>query len=949
MDSLNDQVIKKSPQLQDEIKRLIIELKNAMTLSESDKRLLYQTTSARLVTIINEFELQPKLLEKQLGSYINDLCALFLEDDLAGDAIGNVIYTFAKVCTFKTVALFFSSDVYLFDRLIEKCNDSNEAVRFVSLLWLSNLVLVPFPIETIGNDIRKRLVDGAQISLTTFTNISRTQVAASILYSRLLSRPDCKHLLDSYFERVVTTWPRANSSQKLGTLMIVNKLLKRVELSQEQTKGVYSCIIGDILVSQISNSSLIYSIKVLCKIAVNYIKHGLFENVAEVINNLINDILLSDVTFETNLRYAMAKAMAAIVAQLSFAATNYQSQLVQFIVDLINTDETNVPKIHTTLLTLGYVSLSKNLPMPYQTSCIQLASRFLFFRIPKGTVSIGNQVRDSACFLIWSIVRNLKHSSPLISTVLVNLLQMLVFDELLLKRCSVAVIQEILGRLGSELVNTANQGEFIVNFVSKLGLIRLNQNICYDFIESFYYDIDLSFLVAPLVDVICEQDGNGVYLNKLLQQPEAMELVPKSVIDFNDIVCRLKGANKWHVLFQLDAFEEGYQQFDDFVFDESKLDMIKGYFYSLRYKQLTESDWHNVLNISRHANLFEELKQVISNQDGIPIQEILHYLPHDLNLSRTIFNSRNIDVSQYESLLSLMKDPHVNYAIRANLIDNLAANVPPCFKVQDIYSLFDDYTTTDQGDVGSKVRIATINLVVKNNLIDGTVKLKLIRLSGELMDRIRYLSFKALTGESFSWRRFFLYKLELKEHQCKVEFWKGVAFTTGSVIGNTKIINESFREMLRYGPNDTDFDIWLAFLKRPEKGDKRQAKLVSSVLQLILKLLDANYHFECPVNYHSLFVKCYNLHINTKNSTRVSAILQIFLHISQRCPQLRSRIYGRFLWILTNHPSQELKAFVGEHILFELVDGKDLLSRYELLDWFDITQSDLLFIKSVLE
>lgn len=947
MDDLNNQVIKKSPQLHVEIRGLIAELKNALVLRESDKRIIYQSVSARLAVIVNEFELQPKLLEKQLGDYIRELSALFLEDTLNGELIGNVIYAFAKVCSFKTVALFFSSDVYLLDHLIDRCRDSSEAIKFVSLLWLCNLVLVPFPIETIGADLRERLKETAQVSLTRFANVSRTQVAALILYSRLLSRPDCQDMLNSFLESMVNSWSEASPSQKLGSFLVVNKLLKRVELSQVQITGVYSCIMGDILESHISNMSLIFSIKILSKLTVNHIKRGLFIDVAEVINNLINDILLSDITFETNLRYTMAKAISTIVEQLSYTAVNYQNQLIQFILGLVNTEETNVPKLHTILLTLGYISLSKNLPMQFQSECIQLASRYLFFKVFKGTITIGSQVRDSACFLIWSVVRNLKRSLPILANVFVNLLQMLAFDELLLKRCSVAVMQEMLGRLGKELVNTTNTGEFIVNFVSKLDYLRLDQHICYQFIDSFYHDIDLSFLIAPLVDVICEEDGDGLYLNKLLKQPKALELVPKSTTNFNQIVTRLRMANRWHVLFQLDDLKEGCHAFDNFVFDESKLEMIRGYLFCLKFKQLSELDWHNLLKILKHANLVEDIRQVILNQKELPMHEILYHLPHDRNLSCTIFDFPDLMQHQYEQLMKLMKDDRVDTIVRANLIDNLIANIPVFFKLHDVYDHFDDYTTTDQGDVGSKVRIAAIKLVLKNSFIDDTIKMKLIRLSGELMDKIRHLSFKALTGRDFSWRSFFLYYGTVKNHQFKVEFWRGVAFTCGSFVGHTKTINESFRELLIYGPNEEDFEIWLAFLKRTGTGSKREAKLVSMVLQMILKVFDSNYQFKNELNYQNLFVKCYNLHINTKNLTRIMTVLQIFFHISQRCPELRQRVYDRFLWILRNHPSKELGAFIGESILFEVVDDTSFL-RYEKIDWLDVKHSDIAFIEEIL-
>ncbi|KAI3405610.2 hypothetical protein KGF56_001628 [Candida oxycetoniae] len=967
------EIYRNNDRLQEEIDKSLRDvgliLNNA--LLEGDKRILCHGILTRFNNFIEEYEPQPQLLESRLLGYIERLSSFFLQNDIVAESIGSSVYTLARICGFKTVILKFPTNVYLVNTLITKCQNTNiDSAKFVCLLWLCNLVLVPFPLNTIDVVMPQKIYAIGMENLQKYTNCSKVQIVSSMLLSRLLTRADCVSKLDQYIDDVDANWfTTTSNNSKLGHLLVINKILKRTQLKQLQLNNVYNCIIVDILEFNVSNLNVLYMIKILSKLGSTCIQQNNYNMASQIINNLINDILLGDViTFDTNLRYAMAKAITCIITQLSNQAINYQEQLIQFLIKLVDTemsdDEVNIPKTHTMLLTLGYISLSKKNLQTYEKDCLKIATRFLFFNVKRGTLRLGSQIRDSSCFLIWAIVRNKKTGIEGIRRAFVDLLKVLVFDsELILKKCSLAVIQEILGRFGSELVpieNSELKGEFIVKFIETLGSLHLNQRICYMFIDQFYDKIDLSFLILPLVNIICEENGDGSYLNKLIEQPkdDRVRLVPIQEIELSLIETRLIKAHRWHIFHDIEKLQYCVAElFDKFEMNASNSNLIKGYLIYLKDRKLDDNDWHNLFKILKSDKFVEEFRQVISTQTELPFEEILYHLPYSSVLSHTLFNFKYFDVTEYEKIINLLKSPQVNAYIRANLIENLASNIPAHFKIEKLYDLFDDYTITEQGDVGSRIRMNMIKLVRDNRIMDDQVKLKLARLSGEIMDNLRYAAFETLTGETkFSWKSLFalMEKNADADFEMKVELWRGVVFTAGSSIGNTKEINQSIKELLLYAPKLKDVQILISFLQKPvsrRQMSSRENKCIQVTLQLILKLFQCNYQFPEGINYMEIFIKCYNLHINTRNLTRIKTVLQIFYQLTFKSPSLQSKVYSRFSWIINSCPLNEIRVFLGEVILFHIVNdlnNETIFARYEEIDWFKIDDSVKEFVNDIL-
>ncbi|EMG46147.1 alp1 Tubulin-folding cofactor D [Candida maltosa Xu316] len=975
-------VIKKSVQLHDEIGRLISELVSLAgdsTIELHDKQILLKSTTLKINTLINEFETNPKLLDSSLDTYITKLSELYLSDESVRCYVGEIIYNISKVRQMKNIIHYFSSDVYLITTIIDIIHVSTDEFSiFMGLLWLCNLSLLPFSLKSIDENLPMTIYSLGLENLKKYHNGSKNQIASSVLLSKLVTRSDCSDLLSLFFQSMVLSyWIDMDYKYKLSYYLTINKILKlKISFTKEELSRIYQCINNDILQpdQNPSNLNLLYSIKILSKLAINYIAQGNYLDVQLIINNLVNDVLLEVGNLDYNLRYAMAKSLSNIIGSLSKYATNYKTQLLDFILSNLQeiNDDMNIGRTHTILLTLGYVTLNKNLPGTYTQQLLHIIHKSLFVKIQtiNSRADLGNCIRDSSCFIVWSIIKNHKYKPNLTSTnismLFTDLIKVLVFDkELILKKCSIAVLQELIGRYGVTIFKQENSellGEFIIKFMEIFSEFKLKpKRISYDVIDLLLDKINLNFLIDDLVDEICEaeetEDEMGICLNKLLTQQGGLVVADFQKYDIQDITCKLVDANRWQFLYYLPDVpcELLADKFSKFEFRHNH-NLIKGYLnYLLHTDELSDLDWENIFKITKliDDDFVSEIGGILHKQQEIPrIQLIKALQNNNISLSHVMFNYQHWTQENIKIIIHIMKTPTVDIEVRKNLIYNLMDNYKTYPIIDHLYDLFDDYTTTVQGDVGSKLRLGMIELIEKHNLMNDEIRLKLIRLSGELMDKIRFSAFKVLAGkvivENKYWSDLFEFYKSLTDNSEKIEFWKGSCHTFGSFKGNPKIINQSFIELLRYAPSTEDINIWLDFLLNPQgKPTPRDSKLKLMILQSFLKLFQSNYNFQ-ELNYQSLFVRCYNLYIGGTNVTRAIVILQIFYFISkqqqqQQFRQINSKIYQVFSKILNGKFAYKLK--LDEIFLQIFIDNNLDLVKFQKIDWNKLTSDDIAFLQ----
>ena len=331
-------------------------------------------------------------------------------------------------------------------------------------------------------------------------------------------------------------------------------------------------------------------------------------------------------------------------------------------------------------------------------------------------------------------------------------------------------------------------GAFIINFMESFSDLRLKQKcITFEMIDLMYDKIDLKFLLPNLLDEIYDnEDSNdelGLYLHKLLTQQDNLLSVVQYNYNLDEIKLTLIDKNRWKYLYDLPKvpYQELSEKFSNFNYHDNS-QLLSGYLTFLLNKiELTDLDWENLFQIIKlNDGKFDSyIGKIIRSQNTIPKNSILHLLmKNNVTLSTTIFNFQNWSTQDVEFIVNIIKNPNIDIEIRRNLIYSINDNYTTYPIIEQMYLLFDDYTLTVQGDIGSKLRLAMVELVQQHNLLNDTIKSKLIRLSGEIIDKIRLSAFQLLVDATVDgnkyWQDWFEYYNSLNNDYEKIEFWKVV-------------------------------------------------------------------------------------------------------------------------------------------------------------------------------
>ena len=166
--------------------------------------------------------------------------------------------------------------------------------------------------------------------------------------------------------------------------------------------------------------------------------------------------------------------------------------------------------------------------------------------------------------------------------------------------------------------------------------------------------------------------------------------------------------------------------------------------------------------------------------------------------------------------------------------------------------------------------------------------------------------------------------------------------------GISKVINQSFLELLRYEPKTEDLVICLDILEQASTSVREQ-KLRLMTLQMFLKLFQSNFQFHDSLDYNRLFAISYNIYQTGKNATQAITILRILYHISTKkaiTVNLKSKIYQIFTRIIDGRFYQKLK--INDILLQLLIDKNVDLDRYQQIDWTHLNADDKLYLKNFL-
>ncbi|CAN3367844.1 hypothetical protein DICA4_F09714 [Diutina catenulata] len=877
-------------------------------------------TCDRLQLLIDQFEPLPTLLDDHLQAYVDELVAIYVKEhhkqsprpELAS-AVGQVIYYFCKIRGFKHITNYFSSDVYVVPWLLEvMARDVTENEMFLCLMWLCNLVLVPFDLDQVSGGLTSGLFDRGNQWLggLRFANGSKNQTVASIMMARLVTRVDLAPVyVPRYFTFVRPLWDETSVAHKLGHLMTVNRILKRADRSFIPLDVIEEFIATDLGHLRFdpqgfSNLSVLYLLKVIGNTSLMNVGTDYKGVAAKVTHTLeVMDLLLD--RFDANLRYAAAKSLAKITAALGRVARNYQYQLVSHILTLDSFDPPYIPRAHTILLYLGYLSLQRSVPLESIPAILKVVRPMLFYEQHTITTTVGTQLRDSSCFVLWGLCRQLGQGQQDWYPLLVDTILVAVMDkELSLRRCGIAVLQEMIGRHGQEMFSNQSgegRGEFVIQ------LVEMFTNAAVSTLMTSYQ------LIPKLIAMGFDQE---VFTNALIGRmgPEetfaqqrlasqtlaALDVTPAVLntvyVDRSNIYAL---ANLLATISNPEVSNRLNELCESYTVDPTSRKQVNGY---IRWCTIAPAfDWEQVAIVVGSPLVDpDELSRFVQSTSPLP-DSFIGLVKESVALAEVILTAPALTTGQREQVLDMALDKRIDCNVRAMIVEAHGED-------QRWLPLLDDYTTTIHGDVGSKVRLATLN-VLKSPV---GARLQLLRLMGEPMDKISGRAYSLLTGRSEGEANAFELYPSLTDTEV-VQFWRGVVCSIGGVTISASTINTSLRQFFSM------------YLESPD-----QLRILNQLLTVLeinptptihtfIRIFDAHLPIPDDFDYYQLLKTCYNLHINTTDYKRVEAVIALFARL-YTCPnrEVSAKVAHRLV-VLCGHRLPRLRHAASEAVAQVLI------------------------------
>ncbi|KAL1591381.1 hypothetical protein SLS60_011994 [Paraconiothyrium brasiliense] len=535
--------------LQKRISRLTRNGKNASNEVRSQVRLIDMD---RIQALIEPFQEDPQLLDTHLKTFIPPLVTAYLDSLHTGPrpepmkgfvplahAICRILNLFCKVRGEKVIKGFLNNEPRFLERVINEFEAGANptpgedeppaqgivpwAERYVLLLWLSHLMLAPFPLasmsamqssQEVATTLGIRLpteVPGItlrvlSICVTALASASKERSAAAHLLVRLCVRPDMQKLglLETLVQWSLNFFDSVSEGSTdihrcLGVLSFLSGLV--TSATNEEIGPFLPAIykVGQNIILQ-PNLAFVKTSAVARKLVIktlrNIVIHSLQAGEAieelettTVLEEVIEFLLESLADGDTPVRYAASKALSIVAMKLD---PEMAKDVVEAILASLNENVywqgpmRNLSAVdslrwHGLTLTLSQLLYRRALSpaqLPEILNALLLALAFEQRSTTGG--SIGTNVRDAACFGIWGLSR--RYTTAELSAVEttsvrasehrqgLSILQVLAIELLVvacldpagnIRRGSSAALQELIGRHP----NTVYEGISLVQVV----------------------------------------------------------------------------------------------------------------------------------------------------------------------------------------------------------------------------------------------------------------------------------------------------------------------------------------------------------------------------------------------------------------------------------------------------------------------------------------------------
>lgn len=575
----------------------------------------------------------------------------------------------------------------------------------------------------------------------------------------------------------------------------------------------------------------------------------------------------------------------------------------------------------------------------------EIVPHTIFFQQMRISNVQGHHIRDATNFICWSVARNMTDIPDDINlSLLLHLLMNSMSDfELIIRRSSNAALQELLGRHGSRVLqypviikliemsvtninrcfmeniptiynilkDTAGCSQFICNWLVNY---TINKNHYFQVVKLACATFNIIYrsgdskqklecdeTIKELGNIASQNNSTIsrlLYLFTSLPSTEhTQENKELAILCFSELTQKeLNKSGSAAESFEILSFLKFLVYMPE---QRISVSVVNRLFQALR--KIEESD----AEFPEFSNLFNQLVKRASEDDQTFFSEeakdlfwktFYKYIKynHTLSCSALPHTSTPVFVKSFYVLV-----PQMDSFTKSRLLNSMSEmleNLGDNDLLFDLVSLLDDYTVTEQGDVGRLVRTGVVKLI-KNNLplftkderLMKETFMRLLRLIGEQQDELRLASFEILTKKfnyipdeeaPFNAQILNFYNCHFNGNR---EFWRGYLISAGAIHSTDKQIVSAIDEFLRfYGKLENEHKLSLLnelvriipsakeirerngnYVERNSMGAPGRdiIKVTAVMLTFWLRILESGIYIPHSFNYEGVFAKFYNLQL----------------------------------------------------------------------------------------
>ncbi|GJE97138.1 tubulin folding cofactor D C terminal domain-containing protein [Phanerochaete sordida] len=461
----------------------------------------------KLSMILDEYQEQAYLLdpflERLVGPVVEQLKLSVMSVSSSRNVqnpenIGRIavlLYHYVKFRGHKTITRFFPHEVddlaialtFLFDNT-ELAEDQEQwPLRYIMLLWLSLICMLPFDLAQFDEpeNVGKTASDLESVAKSFLGKAGMEREGASILLARLYARQDTNARLPAFLEwATVALKDRDSLFLSVGALQVICDLAKTGSTSQvlphaplllEIARTVESneMLMGNTLVRK-------FRIKLLSRVLLRLLPprrraamrgKALMSSteqadaeedeedvdVPDELEDTLGSLFDALQDKDTIVRYSSAKAIARISERLP---ADFVSQITQQVLALFEIHSLGAAALydlpalaeatwHGACLACAELARRGLVADAHLPALVAWLARALRFDVRKGAHSVGAAVRDAAAYVLWSLARAQRPAAlvPFAEELARTLVTVAVFDrEVHIRRAASAAFQEFVGR-----------------------------------------------------------------------------------------------------------------------------------------------------------------------------------------------------------------------------------------------------------------------------------------------------------------------------------------------------------------------------------------------------------------------------------------------------------------------------------------------------------------------